>query len=342
MLKREKEIVEKYISNTASVDEQARAEELFRLGGKDIKDFMNADWKHGLNSDENIEKDLSAVLDKVHHSIHLSENEKKITRTRKLYKWFSAVAAILILPFIIAGITSVVKLKKTSELLADCTSTIFVESPIGSRISFEMPDGSKIVLNGGSSLLYAVPFSSKRDVKLVGEAYFDVIHDNEHPFMVSTQNIDVKVLGTRFSMNAFPDDEIAEVILERGRVECVIGQEKIVMRPNERVRLSGNTITKTYVNAKKYTAWRDGKLIFRGDSMDEVARRISRWYNVDVELKGVELKEYSIRATFQDDSLEEVLRLLELSSPIKCKIVPRKKQADGSFSRKKVLICKKK
>lgn len=341
MLKKEKEILNKYIDNTANVNEQAKAEAMLREEKKGIKDYMASDWKEYLDSDEDIEKDLSGILDKVHHTIHLNDNEKKITLTRRLYKWYSAAAAIIIIPLMLAGITSVIKLEDANKLLSENTSTVFIESPKGSRISFNLPDGSEVALNGGSSLKYSVPFSNNRDVKLMGEAYFDIKHDEKHPFVVSAKEVDVRVLGTRFNVNAFPDEDLIEVILEQGKVECSIGQEEIIMKPNEQVSLIGNHIKKKYVNAKKYTAWRNGKLVFRGDSMDEVARRISRWYNVDVDVKGAELKTYSIRATFQDDPLEEVLRLLKMSSPIEYKIVARKKQADGSFSKRRVIVYKK-
>ncbi|TKG95766.1 FecR family protein [Puteibacter caeruleilacunae] len=340
MHKKDRDILKKYINNDAHTDEQAKAEKLIRADQSGLKDYMSSDWKQHLTIEEDIEKDLTAVLDKVHHRIHLNENSRKLALTRKLYRWYSAAAAIIIIPLLIAGAISVSKLNSAQKLLAEKASTVVLESPKGSRMKFQMPDGSEVVLNGGSTLHYDIPFVNNRNVKLQGEAYFDVHHDKKHPFVVSTTKMDIKVLGTSFNVNAYPDDKLAEVVLVQGKVECIIGKQEIMMHPNERVTLSGTSqIIKSNVNVDKYTAWKKGTLIFKGDSMNEVAKKISRWY--DVEVKVVELNDYSFRATFQNDSLEEVFRLLQMSSPIEYKIIPRQKQPDGSFSKKQVFIYKK-
>lgn len=343
MQQRDKEILNKYIHGQASVDEQARvermciAEDIFGL-----KEYVKSDWYACVNSEEIIDKDLTSVLDKVYHEIYLKENVKKQLLSRKLYRWYSTAAAFLLVPLFVLGSIYILKLSKANQRISEIVSNVSVVSPLGTRTLFELPDGSEVVLNGGSTLEYRIPFSNNRDVKLMGEAYFDVKHDENHPFMVSTNKINVKVLGTRFNLIATQDNSITEVILEQGKIECLIGQKEIQMKPNERLSLDGDKLLKTEVDAMKYTAWRNGELIFRGDGMQEVANRISRWYNVEVEVIGEELASYVFRATFRDDSLEEVLHLLKLSSPIDYKIKERVKQADGSFSKKKVTIYKKK
>jgi len=90
----------------------------------------------------------------------------------------------------------------------------------------------------------------------------------------------------------------------------------------------------------KYKAWTDGKLVFRGDDMAEVAARIGRWYNVKVILASRELEKFSFRATFEDDSLEEVLRLLKMTSPIGYKITPRVMKSDGTFEKETITLYK--
>ena len=91
----------------------------------------------------------------------------------------------------------------------------------------------------------------------------------------------------------------------------------------------------------KYKAWTDGKLIFRGDDMAEVARRIERWYNVTVQLADKDLEKFSFRATFEDDSLDEILRLLSLTSPIGYKVTPGVMKTDGSTEKEIVTLYKK-
>jgi ferric-dicitrate binding protein FerR (iron transport regulator) len=120
------------------------------------------------------------------------------------------------------------------------------------------------------------------------------------------------------------------------------GDEMVTMLPSERLVFHNGKICKSVTDPAKYNAWTGGKLVFRGDPMVEVARRIERWYNVKVELADKEIEKYSFRATFEDDKLEDVLHLLSMTSPIKYHITPRKLLADGTYEKEKVTIYLKK
>jgi ferric-dicitrate binding protein FerR (iron transport regulator) len=97
-------------------------------------------------------------------------------------------------------------------------------------------------------------------------------------------------------------------------------------------------VTRSRAETVKYSSWTEGKLVFRSDSMSEVARRIERWYNVQVEIMDEELEKYSFRATFEDDPLEEVLKFLGMTSPIRYEITPRQLTADSVYSKSIVKI----
>lgn len=342
MQKGDKEILIRYINDKATVDEQARVEDMFCNKGDDtLHDFVKSDWYNDVNVKEIDDKNFSYILDRVHHKINLQEKRVKQSLTKRVYSWYSAVAAVVLFPLLALGVLSIIEWSEVNRLLVEETSEISFLSPMGVRTSFILPDDSKVVLSGGSSIKYSIPFSTKRDVELKGEAYFDVSRNKDYPFVVSAGKVDIKVLGTRFNVSTTLSGSTTEVILEEGSVECTVGQNKIELVPDEKFSLVGNSYTKSSIDASKFTAWRHGTLIFRGDSMNEVAKRISQWYNVDVEVKGSELLSYSFRATFQDDSLEEAMRLLKMSSPINYKIIPRKKLSDGSFSKKRLLIYNK-
>ena len=206
-------------------------------------------------------------------------------------------------------------------------------------MTFELPDGSKGVLNSGSSIEYSIPFVNNRKIELTGEAYFDVEKIKNNPFSVFTSHLEVKVLGTKFNVNEHLDTKSTEVILQEGKVECLYKGQKIgTLSPHERIIIADGKVSKSKVNADKYIAWKDGKLVFRGDSMKEVARRLELWFDIDVEIADEELNSYSFRGTFENDKLEEVLRLLKLTSPFQYKIIKRKKLPNGSFSKKKVIF----
>ncbi len=342
----DKNIINKYLNNNASIEEQSKFKELFSNSHVfGLKEYIKKDWEDYFKkkeySDDNT--DLSNVLDHLHHKINLQESKLRKSFTSRFYQLYSKAAAIIIIPLMLAGIFTIIKYKDVKSLLAEKNSVVSISSPSGMRMSFNLPDGTIGTLNGNSTIEYPVPFTNNRNVKLSGEAYFEVYHDKKHPFVVNANLVDIQVLGTKFNVDAYPDVNYATVILEEGCVSCELPsvKKKIILNPNQRIRVVGETYDKRDVNAQEYTAWRNGKMIFHGDSMEDVAHRISRWYGVDVDIKDAELSAYSFRATFVNDSLEEVLRLLKMTSPIDYKIIERQKLSDGSFSKKQVILYKK-
>jgi len=308
----------------------------------EFKKYFSSEWDNYLTQNKCDDFHLGFLLDRIHHIINKKENRKNTTAVRKILKWYSTVAAILIPLMMLGGILFFQKdwkLMLNSE--GQVASTLV--APLGARVSFSLPDGTKGWLNSGSSLEYSLPFNNNRNVNLIGEAWFNVAHDKSHPFEVSAGKSKVKVLGTKFNLNAFPDDEYIEVVLQEGKVEFSVtgSASSVQMKPNERLTFSDGAISIGITDASIHSAWTEGKLVFKGEPMMEVIRRIERWYNVDVELKDEELESYIIRGTFQDDSLEDVFRYLSMTSPINYHIIDRKILSDGTYQKKKVLLFKK-
>lgn len=312
-------------------------------GNGEFKQYLQKDFNEYLENNPNENHNLSYLLDRIHHTIHNNENHKKDTAAKRIYRWYSVAAAVLLIPILIAGGIWFAEQNQKEPILAEIpvTSTLF--APLGSRIGFSLPDGTKGWLNSGSSLEYQLPFNSNRQVAVLGEAYFDVAHDANHPFEIAVGDSKIKVLGTKFNLNAYLEEKYVEVVLEEGKIEFSTPGllSGIEMKPNERLVLSDGVVNINITDASKFVAWKEGKLVFRGDQMTEVARRIERWYNVDVELVDEELENYVFRGTFQDDSLEEVFRYLSMTSPIRYRIIDRKLLDDGTIQKKKVLLYKK-
>jgi transmembrane sensor len=345
MNQEDKNILIKYLDGTASIEEQVRIEKALSSKTKDrnIEGDAKKDWYKFLDSDEVVEKDMGSILDKIHHKLHLKEINLKQSRSYKIYRWSLSAAAIIAIPLLITLLITFSEMSSVKRILAENDTEVVINSPTGSKMAFRLPDGTEGVLNSASSLEYYIPFIANRNVILKGEAYFDVERNEEYPFSVHANSLEVKVLGTRFNVDAYPGASSTEVILEEGLIDCFVGtsRRQVSMVPDERMTISKGKIDKTSVNAEKFIAWKDGKLIFRGDLMSEVASRIERWYNVEVEISDLELSSYSFRGTFENDSLEEVLRLLKMTSPIDYEIVNRVKLPDGSFSKKKIVLFKK-
>jgi ferric-dicitrate binding protein FerR (iron transport regulator) len=185
-------------------------------------------------------------------------------------------------------------------------------------------------------------------VKLTGEAYFEVVSNQRKPFMVSTDNIDIKVTGTSFNVMAYADEPNTEVTLKNGKVEVLKKRDnKIkslgVLKPDEVFiynSLSDSGKIKSVKTSDKLS-WLDGRLIFKYEPFDEVIRKLNRWYNVNIVLKNESLDSYIYYGTFQNETLDEVLKLLQYTAPIRYKDYARDKRYDGTFEKRKVEIYSK-
>lgn len=336
------EKMERYINGLSDVNEQVYIESLFLKGENNIylRQYLEKEWDTMLNDSSSSEADLTHLLDRIHHLIRKKEILKRQKPVQKLIRIYMSAAAILLLPLLIAGGLIYSYLISDHKPKADGLVNSTIYAPLGARVSFNLPDGSTGMLNSGSSLSYSLPFNNNRQVRLEGEAWFEVNHDEAHPFEISTGNSTVKVLGTSFNMSAYPDENYVEVVLKTGKVEFMEsnGSDNVTMVPSERLVFKNGNISKSVTDPAKYNAWTEGKLVFRGDQMGEVARRIERWYNVKIDIGDKELEKYSFRATFEDDKLEEVLRLLSMTSPITYHISPRKLLADGTYEKELITI----
>ncbi len=337
--------IERYIKGVADDSERNHIESLFLEGKTNLyfRNCLEKDWECMIGQESSPKVDLSHLLDRIHHIIRKNETVKKQKPLQKLIRFYMKAAAILLLPLMIAGgfVYSYMSGRYQTGKAQEVTSMIY--APMGSRVSFNLPDGTTGMLNSGSKLSYSLPFNNNRLVSLEGEAWFEVKSDEDHPFEISTGNSTIKVLGTSFNISAYPAENYVEIVLLEGKVEFLKnkGKEKVAMLPSERLIVQNEKISKSVVDPLKYNAWTEGKLVFRGDPMYEVARRIERWYNVKVNIADRELEKYSFRATFQDDKLEDVLRFLAMTSPIRYKISPRKLTSDGTYSKEEVTIYKK-
>ena len=310
---------------------------------REFREYILSEWENYVKEHQDDNYNLSSLLDRIHHKMHIKENRGKRTIVRKIFRWYSAVAAVLLIPLLIATAIWFGNKEQKENLMTENSVKTTLFAPLGSRISFSLPDGTHGWLNSGSSLEYNIPFSYNRQVAILGEAWFDVAHHDAYPFVITVGDSKVKVLGTKFNLNAYPEDNYIGVVLEEGKVEFSVPGlfSGIEMKPDEKLVFENGTVKISTTNALKYSAWVEGKLVFRNDSMTEVARRIERWYNVDVRLVDKELEKYVIRGTFQDDSLEEVLQYLSMTSPIRYRILDRTILDDGTLQKQKVLIYSK-
>jgi len=196
-------------------------------------------------------------------------------------------------------------------------------------------------------LRYPNRFNGKdRLVFLKGEAYFEVEGDILKPFIVRTPTFEVKATGTKFNVQEYNSNPVTEITLVSGKILVSKSDDNknthLISELNPDQHLTYNKQSKgisiNNEDAYRFVAWKDGKLIFRNEPLDKVLNRISMIFNVDIELQGKELRNYRYHATFQDESLEEILKLLKFSAPIDFKEVKREPMPDGSFPKKKIIV----
>ena len=192
--------------------------------------------------------------------------------------------------------------------------------PKGGEYQVVLADGTKVWLNSASRLIYPQSFMGKeRRVVLSGEAFFDVAHDAERPFIVETSRMNVKVLGTRFNVNDYDDNEEVSTTLVNGSVEIVSGgQEVFRLVPGEQAYGKENELEKREVNVRLYTSWIDGKFLFNNTELEEIAKQISRWYDVEIFFSNESVKKVRFTgALVKFKPLDDLVRMIESTSQVR-------------------------
>lgn len=202
--------------------------------------------------------------------------------------------------------------------LAEEFSEITVEAPMGSHTYTLLPDGTKVWLNAGSKLSYSQGFGIKdRRVKLAGEGFFEVKTNNELPFCVSTGNLQVNDLGTQFNLRDYTNDTEAEVVLTEGSVSLdnlIKKDSPRMMIPGDRIILNKITgqLTQDRLDTQGIRLWTSGQLNFNGESIDIIAKKLERAYNIKVRISSDSLENFHFYGSFaeKENSLKDILNAL--------------------------------
>jgi len=307
--------------------------------------------------EENAKQVIRKIIDKAGNSLPEDQhNDPALHRRRR--RRLRVPLAIAILALLLTG--AWVTWKKDKPVSGNNTvagsSTSLPEALIvknGSRSRFVLPDGTTAWLNAGSRLYYENDFTgATREVRLEGEAFFDVVKHPERPFIVHTSSIDIRVVGTAFNVKSYPEDKNVETTLYRGRVDVFrpahSAQPPIVLQPNQKLILSKEATTVTEELSKQQTpvpqtvtahyrittidstkkenerfetAWLYSRLECRGDSFEQLARKLERWYNVSILLTDEKVKHLSVNVVFENETIEQAFAALKEAFPIRYKIM---------------------
>ena len=223
-------------------------------------------------------------------------------------------------------------------------------SPYGSKSKVKLPDGSLVWLNAGSILRYTSDFNVyHREVYLEGEGFFDVTHDEQSPFLVQTSTITIKVLGTTFNVKAYPEESVVETTVERGVVQLIdpssSSQTTTLLRAHQKAVVVKGTLpdavpdetpsqeikpdvtfpvadvkVNSNVRTEVYTSWKDARWVIESEKLSSLAVKLERRYNVRFVFDDEALKENVFSGKFEDETLDQVLEAIKLTSPILYKV----------------------
>ena len=303
---------------------------------EETKIVIKEQWEK-FEPDSNSQLNLDHVFYKLYYT--LKNKKDSPGKSKNLFIRISRIAAVLVIGILISTTIYYYNSNKSNNKIP---SQIEFISYGGFRSLFKLPDGTCGWLGYDSELKYHLDDKRQRIVELNGLAYFNVAHQQEQPFIVKTpKNLDIKVLGTRFNVSSYAEDNFCEIVLEEGKVNLSANNSDIgEMLPNERIvyHSGNNTVEKSNVVAADYVAWKDGKLILNDNSLEEACLKLSKFYNVDFELQTTEIESQKIRLILENETLDDALKLLTMIAPVKYQIRGREVLDNNSYSKKKIII----
>ena len=203
--------------------------------------------------------------------------------------------------------------------------------PYGKQFDLILSDGTHIFLNSGTSLRYPISFikGKERKVFLTGEAFFEVTRDEQHPFVVKANEMEIEVLGTKFNVSHYMEDSDINTVLVEGSVrlqikgDARVGSNSVLLKPGNKAewQMEGSEISIEEVDTSLYTAWIQGKLVFKNTSFRQIRQALERRYNVIIKNSNTDLDEQLFDATFDIETIDQVLESFNKSYAIEYTIV---------------------
>ena len=314
-IQEKKHIVQKLLSGTLSEEEKARLSQ-----SPEMEQIWLQQWNH--SSDRSQEVDPNQLW----AGIQQQTGQKNRLWRSYFYKWYSAAASILLV-IALSGITYLWNQKTAAPVYV-------VTSGIQNLEKIQLPDETHVCLGPGSRLEYPSEFrTDSRNVRLEGQAFFDVAKDLSKPFRVQMNDVQVEALGTAFELFNYEDSEDMEAILVNGKIKVGFERDNNVvkeqiMSPDERLIWHKNTnkVEVGQINADKYTSWRTGVLSFENENLAMIIPRLEHWYGRKIQCEESLLNNYRFTFKVRDESLDVILFIMRQSAPLRYK-----KNTDESY-----------
>lgn len=264
-----------------------------------------------------------------------------------MFGWLQRTAAILFIPVLMGGIWYYLQQSKLRQEVTSLIVNQTITTQPGTKTHLFLPDSTEVWLNAASTISFPSVFAgNERHILLDGEAYFEVYGNKYQPFIVETKFQTVEALGTVFNLSAYSGDLKFSTTLAEGKVkitDLVKNKNPMFLEPGKQLNynLQSRSYQEISVRVKDVIAWKDGILVFTETPFHEVVVKLGRWFNADIKITDQSIANYRFTGTFTDESLEQVLELLRLSTPMDYTTSQRKIQANKSFSKQEIKIGKK-
>ena len=303
------DLVRNFFSGHATESERCELEDL-------VGDKMNADfdsvcqeiWKEDQEIDEN---KIQQMTGDILSAIRTQEEKRK--SHRRLWIALSSTAAVAAC-LLVAVLVGNQKDRNTEIYRYEqlCES--------GKKSVLTLPDGSIVHLNSSSKIAYSSEYNQKiREVELSGEAFFEVAHDAKRPFVVRAGDVSVRVLGTKFNVKAYEDDNLIETTLVEGKVMADLAGNEAMMLPKERIsydKTTGRIDKETILDEDRLVPWMQNKIFFQHDTMEKIGKILERTYGVKVIIEEEEVRNYSFTGHISNSSLKTILDVIAASSSL--------------------------
>lgn len=299
------ELLDRYFAGEATKED---AEQLLKL-------LENPEY--GISEMEKIWGEATPEMNLIVRNRIFKNINKKINTNHSFpLKLWLRVAAILIL-FISTSLSGYLLYKAgKTEIVAD----MLIKVEKGQKASVILPDGSKVWINSGSTLSYGRQFNSKeRILNLDGEAYFEVAPNTDAPFIVNSNELHVRALGTAFNLKAYSEDRIFSTALLHGKVEVSDNNGKVYLTPNQKTeydRVSRNFKKTDEDDCGLYTGWRNNQISFDSETFGNIAQTLERNYNVKFIFQSEKIRNYHYSGTIGNTSIDSMLQLFSMTSPL--------------------------
>ncbi len=313
-------LISKKLSGHATTEEAAELERLIRIDPKNRKlyDASQRVWNktHYPFSPADIEADRKKIKEKIIQK--LSVTLRKKDRLRLLYR----AAAIIAIPLLLAAGWYLGTRSSSSSVQMISTIT----APEGQIAECVLADGTQVWLNSGTTIQYDPAMAGKkRVINLEGEAYFKVAKMQDRPFIVNTAELQVKVLGTSFNVRAYSDEDQITTVLDEGSIELGFKNSSerapVKLTPGERAsfQIAGKKLLVEKTDTYLYTAWRDGKYIFKDADLQTIIRELEKLYDIRIHLKNNSLKHRRFRGIFEyrKQNIFDALETIERTTSLK-------------------------